>query len=62
MDYKVTEDCIGCGLCAGLCPDVFELGEDGYAHVSADPKDDETRALAEEAKENCPTSAILETE
>lgn len=25
------EKCIGCGLCPNLCPEVFELGEDGKA-------------------------------
>lgn len=62
MEYTVTQDCIGCGLCAGLCPDVFEMGEDGYSHVHADPKDEETRELAEQAKESCPTAAIREAE
>ena len=25
--------CIGCGLCSDLCPDIFELGDDGLVHV-----------------------------
>ncbi len=33
----VDEDlCIGCGLCADTCPDVFELGDDGKAKVKAE--------------------------
>ncbi|MDO5378414.1 MAG: ferredoxin [Clostridia bacterium] len=58
MSYTVNENCIGCGVCAGICPDVFEMGEDGYSHVIAEPEDDETRELAEQAKESCPVAAI----
>ena len=30
--------CIGCGTCEELCPDVFEVGDDGFSHViAADP-------------------------
>ena len=25
------EKCIGCGACEGMEPDVFELGDDGFA-------------------------------
>ncbi len=58
MSYKVNENCIGCGVCVGICPDVFELGEDGYSHVIAQPEDEKTRKLAGEAKESCPVAAI----
>lgn len=58
MSYKVNENCIGCGVCAGICPDVFEMGEDGYSHVVAEPEDGETRELADQAKESCPVAAI----
>jgi ferredoxin len=27
--------CIGCGLCEQACPEVFELKDDGLAHVKA---------------------------
>ena len=58
MKYTVNDNCIGCGVCAELCPDVFHLEDDGLSHVIADPKDDDTKALAEQALESCPVSAI----
>lgn len=58
MSYTVNENCIGCGVCVSICPDVFELGEDGYSHVIAQPESDEIRELAEQAKESCPVAAI----
>lgn len=49
--------CIGCGLCAETCPNVFRMGEDGlaevYAEVDASVKDDATTAC-----DNCPVSVI----
>jgi ferredoxin len=30
------EYCTGDGLCADLCPEVFEMGDDGLAHVRED--------------------------
>lgn len=34
MKIKVDkEKCIGCGTCAALCPDCFNLGEDGKSEV-----------------------------
>ena len=31
MKYVVNEGCIGCGLCAGTCQEVFSMGDDGLA-------------------------------
>lgn len=57
---EVTIDrggCIACGLCAGTCPDVFEIASDGLAQVVSQPdaaKEDEVR----QAAEGCPVSVI----
>ena len=31
MKYYVNDGCIGCGLCASTCPEVFSLTDDGKA-------------------------------
>ena len=38
MNATVNENCIGCGLCAGTCPEVFHMGDDGLAHGSGIPE------------------------
>jgi ferredoxin len=50
------EKCIGCALCATVCPAVFVMGKDGKAMVKAQ-KD---IACVKEALESCPVSAISE--
>ena len=53
---KVDEDkCIGCGLCASKCEEVFEM-DDGKAKVKSQKK---TPCL-KIAIEQCPTDAIEE--
>ena len=55
MKYHVNENCIGCGLCAGMCPEVFQMNEDGVAEAL----DLETGLdTAEEAMDSCPMAAI----
>ncbi len=46
--------CIGCGACASICPDVFEIGDDGKSHVKAE-KD---LPCVKEAIDSCPVDAI----
>ena len=58
MEYLVNDNCIGCGMCATLCPSVFGLGGDGYAHAVGKPEDEDTKEAAEQAKDSCPVSAI----
>ncbi len=50
--------CTGCGLCADIAPEVFELtGE--VAEVIADPVPAAAEAKAKEAAESCPVEAII---
>ncbi|MDD4796435.1 MAG: ferredoxin [Eubacteriales bacterium] len=56
---KVTIDrsgCIGCGLCASLCPEVFAMADDGLAEVISE--DPQYADGAQQAAEECPVSVI----
>lgn len=59
MKASVTEDCISCGLCVSLVPEVFQFGDDGLAHAIVDPVPEELEDKAKEAADSCPTSAII---
>lgn len=48
--------CSGIGMCEMTAPGVFEIGDDGQAHVVGDP--DADPGLTAEAVANCPTSAL----
>lgn len=52
------EECIGDGICEEICPEVFELRDDGLAYVIDDEPDTNLYDKIEEAVEECPTSAI----
>jgi ferredoxin len=58
MRALVEEDtCTGCGLCADICPGVFEMdGEVARVKVTEIAEDDEE--CAEEAADSCPVEAI----
>ncbi|NLA52909.1 MAG: ferredoxin [Clostridiales bacterium] len=56
MKAHVDEDtCIGCGLCASIAPQTFEMDGD-LAKVIEEPVSDEE--AAREACEECPVDAI----
>ena len=55
---KVDPDlCTGCGICEDICPDVFEIGDDGLSHV-IDPNACEDAGCCGEAADECPEGAI----
>jgi ferredoxin len=56
-----AELCSGCGLCETICPDVFELGDDGLSHV-IDGSHCDQAGCCEEAAESCPEEAITLSE
>ncbi|MFL0195607.1 ferredoxin [Clostridium sp. WILCCON 0269] len=59
MNAVVDKDtCISCGLCPDVCPDVFNMDDDGKAVAIVDEVPKESEASAEEAAEGCPVSAI----
>ena len=64
MRTEVDQDiCIGDGVCADICPDVFEMHDDNLAYVKIDG--DIPASLADscrEACDACPVEAIKITE
>ena len=61
MKLVVDKDiCIGCGACAAICPDVFEIDDEGLAVSVVDSISEEVKEDAIDAKEGCPVNAIKE--
>ena len=60
MKYHVNANCIGCGLCAGICPGVFTMSNEDVAIAIETEVLEEDLESAAEAKENCPAEAIEE--
>jgi ferredoxin len=60
---KVTVDedlCAGCGTCAEMCPQIFEMVDDIATVIIGDksvPK--EYEALCRETVDSCPVEAII---
>ncbi len=49
--------CIGCGMCAGTCPQVFRMDDEGLAEVYGEV-DASMEELCQAARDNCPVSVI----
>ena len=49
-------ECIRCGVCADVCPEVFELTDAGYVHVRA--MEPYPRQCVDEAIKLCPADCI----
>jgi len=50
--------CIACGLCPSICPEVFQMADDGLAEVITETVPSKAEGTAEEARESCPVSVI----
>lgn len=58
MKAKIDRSgCIGCGLCEGICPEVFRMAEDSLAEVYSDVTTDLEESTAE-ARDTCPVGVI----
>jgi ferredoxin len=57
--YYVDDQCINCGVCMEIAPDIFKSNDDeGFAYVAAQPKDAEATDMARDALESCPVESI----
>ncbi len=55
MKIVIDDNCIACGVCVDICPDVFELGDDKALVIEgADTNAD----CVQEAIDSCPTQSI----
>jgi ferredoxin len=50
--------CIACGLCPTICPEVFQMADDGLAEVISEEVPPEAEETAQEAADSCPVSVI----
>ena len=62
--FEVNKDaCIGCGACVAVCPEVFEINDEGLATTIKDENlTEEEIENATDAMEGCPTGAISKEE
>lgn len=59
MKVKVNKDaCIGCGACAAICDEVFEINDDGLSEAKVEEVKDEFQDEVRDAVDSCPTGAI----
>lgn len=55
----VTEECIQCGACVDICPEVFDIRDGEIAHPKVDVVPEALENNAREACEACPVDAII---
>ena len=53
-----SEVCAGFGVCLGLCPEMFELHDDGYAIVLVSEVPPKFEDAVRQAVSQCPANAI----
>lgn len=57
MKAKINSGCIGCGMCASICTEVFRMNEDNLAEVYSEVTAD-VEELVKQACDSCPVQVI----
>ena len=59
MKVKVNRDsCIGCGACAAICDEVFEIDDEGLSVAKTEDVQEDKQQEVQDAADSCPTGAI----
>jgi len=59
MYASVTSDCIGCGACEEICPQVFRINLYEIAEAYLNPIPQDAEKATKEAAKSCPVAAII---
>lgn len=51
MQFFVNDQCVGCQLCACICPAVFQMTDAGVAHARSGDVEEDQLPLAQEARD-----------
>jgi len=56
----IRENCIGCGACQAIAPNIFEIDDEGLSKVINPEVKAEDEEDFKDALDSCPTAAIVE--
>lgn len=59
MFASVTSDCISCGACEVVCPQVFRMNQYAIAEAYLNPVPQDAETSTKVAAKNCPVAAII---
>ena len=58
VPYVVEDECIACGSCEEICPEVFTVNDQGLVVQLIENPGEEYRAKVEDAARRCPADVI----
>lgn len=56
----IRENCIGCGACQAIAPNIFEIDDEGLSKLLTNEISESDKDDFKDALESCPTGAIIE--